>query len=317
MAMRSSSRRVIYAALAGNLAVALTKFAAALWTGSAAMLSEAIHSVVDTGNQVLLLYGLHRAALPPDEQHPLGHGRELYFWSFIVALLVFALGSGVTFYEGMVHIMYPAEVVDPQVNYLVLACSAVFEGLTWSIALREFRKTKGAAGYFQALRDSKDPPAFMVLFEDSAALLGLLIAFIGTLLAQVLGMPVLDGVAALGISGLLAAVALILARKTKDLLIGEAAGPQIAESICEIAQRQPGVEGANLLLTVHLAPDQIVAALSLEFADRLTTPEIEEKVVTIERDIRAVHPDVIRIFIKPQTAGSYQSARRRLLADAG
>jgi cation diffusion facilitator family transporter len=312
MARRSSSRRVIYAALAGNLLVALTKFGAAAWTGSSAMLSEAIHSLVDTSNQLLLLYGMHKAAQPPDEEHPLGHGRELYFWSFIVTLLMFTLGAGITFYEGISHIADPHPMVDPHINYAVLGCSAIFEGATWLVALRAFRKTKGGAGYFEALRQSKDPPSFMVLFEDSAALLGLFIAFLGTLASTQFAMPVLDGLAAIGISLILAATAFVLARESKELLIGEPANPQIVGSIQEIARKTPGVEQAHVVLTVHLAPDQIVAALSLEFSDSLTTPQIENTVTAIERKIHEAHPDVIAVFIKPQTAGTFQSRRRRL-----
>jgi cation diffusion facilitator family transporter len=311
MARRSSSRRVIYAALAGNLLVALTKFSAAAWTGSSAMLSEAVHSLVDTSNQLLLLYGMHKAAQPPDEEHPLGHGRELYFWSFIVTLLMFTLGAGITFYEGVSHIADPHPMVDPHVNYAVLGCSAIFEGATWLIALRAFRKTKGGAGYFEALQQSKDPPSFMVLFEDSAALLGLFIAFLGTLASTQFAMPVLDGLAAIGISLILAATAFVLARESKELLIGESANPQIVNSIQEIARKTPGIERAHVVLTVHLAPDQIVAALSLEFSDSLTTPQIEDKVAAIERTIHEAHPEVIAVFIKPQTAGTFQSRRRR------
>ena len=291
--------------------MALTKFGAAWWTGSSAMLSEAIHSLVDTLNQVLLLYGMHRAAKPPDDLHPLGHGRELYFWSFIVALLMFTIGAGVTFYEGVSHITHPAEIVDPKVNYIVLACSALFEGATWLIALRAFRKTKGDAGYFEALRFSKDPPNFIVLFEDTAALLGLLIAFLGTLAAQWFAMPVLDGVASIGISLVLAVTAMALARESKGLLIGEPASRRLRDGILEIARKVPGIERAHVVFTVHLAPDQVVVALSLEFADTLTTPEIEEKVAALEREIRQAYPEVIAIFVKPQSLGTYQSARRR------
>jgi cation diffusion facilitator family transporter len=312
MAARSSSKRVIYAALAGNLLVALTKFGAAWWTGSSAMLSEAIHSLVDTGNQVLLLYGMHRAAIPPDAQHPLGHGRELYFWSFIVALLMFMLGACVTFYEGVSHIANPHPMVDAHINYIVLGCSALFEGATWVIALKEFRKTKGGAGYLEAFLGSKDPPSYMVLFEDTAALLGLLIAFAGTLGAQLLAMPILDGVAAIGISLVLGTAAVLLARESKDLLIGEPASPRVCQAIVEIAKKLPGIERANVVFTVHLSPDQIVAALSLEFADNLTTSEIEDSVLALERAIHDALPEVIAIFIKPQTAGTFQS-RRRLL----
>jgi cation diffusion facilitator family transporter len=314
MAARSSSKTVVYAALLGNFLVAVTKFGAAWWTGSSAMLSEAVHSLVDTGNQGLLLYGMHRAARPPDERHPLGHGRELYFWSFIVALLLFMLGAGITFYEGVNHIIDPHEIVSPGVNYIVLACSAVFEGISWAIALGEFRKAKSNQGYFEAVRQSKDPPTFIVLFEDSAALLGLLIAFIGTFLTHWLALPVLDGVAAIGISLVLATTALVLARESKGLLLGEPASPRVRESIIDIVRKQAGVERANLVFTVHLSPDQIVAALSLEFNDRLDTTEIEDAVAAIERTIREAHPDVIAIFVKPQTRSAYQAAQRRLAA---
>jgi cation diffusion facilitator family transporter len=312
MAAKSSSKRVIYAALAGNFMVALTKFAAAWWTGSSAMLSEAIHSLVDTGNQILLLYGIHRASKPPDAEHPLGHGRELYFWSFIVALLMFTLGACVTFYEGVSHILDPHAVVDPYINYIVLGCSALFEGATWTVALKEFRKTKGGASYLQALKESKDPPSFMVLFEDTAALLGLFIAFTGTLASQLLGMPSLDGVAAIGISLVLGTTAMLLARESKGLLIGESASPRIHRTIVEIAKKIPGIERADVVFTVHLAPDQIVGAVSLEFADNLSTTDIEERVLTLERAIHAALPEVTAIFIKPQSAGTFQSRRRRL-----
>ena len=317
MAASSSTKGVVYAALFGNLLVALTKFAAAWWTGSSAMLGEAIHSLVDTSNQGVLLYGMHRAALPADELHPLGHGRELYFWSFIAALQMFMLGAGVTFYQGLTRLDDPRPIVDPQVAYIVLACSAVFEGVTWVIALRALRRAKGDLGYFEAVQRSKDPPSFIVLFEDSAALLGLAIAFIGTLAADRLAMPALDGVAAIGISLVLAATAMAVAYESKELLIGEPASARVVASILDIARKQPGIERANIVLTVHLAPDQIVVGLSLEFADNLTTPEIEDRVVALETAIRAAHPDVIAIFVKPQTARSYQSARRRLWQQSG
>ena len=175
----AQSKLVVYAAAAGNLLVAVTKFIAAAYTGSSAMLSEAVHSVADTSNQVLLLYGMRRADRPPDDLHPLGYGRELYFWSFIVALIMFTLGAGVALYEGVQHILHPVEVTDPHINYIVLAFAVLFEGVSWYIALREFRATKGDMGYFEAVRRSKNPVGFTVLFEDSAALLGLFLAFAG------------------------------------------------------------------------------------------------------------------------------------------
>lgn len=312
----SSSKFIIYAALTGNLLVALTKFAAAGWTGSSAMLSEAIHSLVDTVNQLLLLYGMHRAAKAPDDRHPLGYGRELYFWSFIVALLMFTIGAGVTLLEGISHIRDPGAIVDPQINYVVFGLSALFEGATLFLALREFRKSKGSAGYFEAFRRSKDPPSFIVLFEDSAALIGLAIAFIGTFLAERLAMPVLDGVASIGISLLLGITAIALARESKELLIGEPANPGVRDSIIEIACRQPNIERANVVFTVHLSPSQIVVALSLEFADKLTTTQIEEAVMELERAIHEKHSDIIAIFVKPQTARTFQSRKRARRARA-
>lgn len=312
MAAGSASRKVIYAALAGNFAIALTKFAAAAWTGSSAMFSEGVHSVVDTSNQLLLLYGIHRASLPPDEDHPLGYGRELYFWSFIVALLIFSLGAGISFYQGVVHIREPAQITDPIVNYVVLGLSFIFEGATFWIALQAFNKTRGTLGLIEAATASKDPPSYLVLFEDSAATLGIIIAFAGTLGAQVLAMPVLDGAASIGIGVVLAATSIFLARESKGLLIGEGARGRTQRSIRELAAQCHGVEQVNDLVTVHLAPDQVVAALSLEFRDPLTTPDIEKAVATIEQRIREKHPEVTSVFIKPQssvTRGERASAK--------
>lgn len=307
----ASSKFVVYAALAGNLLVALVKFGAAGWTGSSAMLSEAIHSLVDTVNQLLLLYGMHRASRAPDERHPLGYGRELYFWSFIVALLMFTIGAGVTLLEGISHVRNPDSMADAYVNYIVLGVSAVFEGSTLFLAAREFRKSKGNVGYFEAVRRSKDPPSFIVLFEDSAALLGLAIAFLGTFLADLLSMPVLDGVASIGISLLLAATAFVLARESKDLLIGEPANRRVRDAMIEIACGQPNIERADVIFTVHLSPDQIVAALSLEFADKLTTTQIEKTVLALEDAVQEKHPDIVAIFVKPQTSSTFHTRRKR------
>ena len=313
----SSSRKVIYAALAGNLLVALTKFLAAGVTGSSAMISEGVHSLVDTGNEVLLLYGLRRAARPPDDAHPLGHGRELYFWSFIVALLIFAVGAGVSLYEGITHIFHAAPLTKPVVNYVVLALAILFESGSWWVAFREFRATKGAQGYYEAVRESKDPPGFLVLFEDSAALVGLLIALVGTATADLLELPVLDGVASIAIGLVLAVVALFLAQESKALLIGEGASREIVASICRIAGSERGVEHANGLFTVHLGPRQVVAALSVDFADDLSARDVEDIVAKIERRIRDRHPEVISILIKPQSITNFRRGLdRRAIASA-
>ena len=207
MAAHSGAKKTVYAALVGNLAIAATKLAAAALTGSSAMLSEGVHSLVDTGNEVLLLYGLHRSTLPPDDTHPLGHGRELYFWSFVVAVLVFALGAGVSIYEGVSHILRPEPMQRVMVNYAVLGLSAIFEGISWTVAVRQFRKAKGELGFIAAARRSKDPTTFTVLLEDSAALVGIAVAAIGIFAAQRLAIPELDGVASIGIGLVLALTA--------------------------------------------------------------------------------------------------------------
>lgn len=291
---------VVYAALAGNGAVALVKFAAAFWTGSSAMLSEAIHSAVDTADQALILYGLARAQRPPDAEHPLGYGRELYFWSFTVALLIFTLGAGFTAYEGVLHVLTPHEFTDPYVSYIVYGAAALFEGVSWTFALVQFRKAKGKLGYYEAMRTSKDPPAFIVLFEDSAALIGLAIAAAGTFAADRLGMPVLDGAASIGISVVLGATALVLARESKGLLIGEPASSDLRDAVTRTAREIDGIERAHIVFSVHMAPDQVVIALSLEFRDAMRADDIEAAVDALERRIQERHAEVIAIFVKPE-----------------
>jgi cation diffusion facilitator family transporter len=308
-------KTVVYAALAGNLAIAAIKFVAAAITGSSAMLSEGVHSLVDTINELLLLYGLNRAAKPADLSHPFGHGRELYFWSFIVALLVLSLGAGVSLYEGIGHILDPEPIEHPLVNYLVLAGSFVSELASWWVALREFRHHKGSRGYFDAFRASKDPSTFTVLFEDSAALLGLLIAAAGIASAQALGMPRLDGVASIGIAVVLGISSILLAGETKKLLIGEAADPQVRESLLRIASKDRHVLSANGVLTVQMGPREIMAALSAEFQDGLTTNEIEDCVNHIEAEVKAAHPEIVILFVKPQTAETWRSRVARLTAE--
>jgi cation diffusion facilitator family transporter len=305
-----TSKQVVYAALAGNLLVAATKTAAALWTGSSAMTSEAIHSFVDCGNEVLLLYGQHRAARRPDQEHPLGHGRELYFWSFIVALLIFAVGAGVSIYQGVVHILEPEPIDRPWINYIVLAFALVFEGSSWIISARQFRSIRGQRGFYETFRRSKDPPSFIVLFEDSAALVGILIAAGGTFAATHWSLPRLDGVASVLIGLVLGVIAIVLARESKSLLVGESANIELTKSIIAIAAQNPAVLRVNGLLTAQLAPDQIIVALSLEFSDDLRVPELEERVIEIEHSIRARHGEVTALFVKPQTPTAFSDARR-------
>lgn len=311
MASISSTRLTVYTALLGNLLVAGTKTFAAVSTGSSAMLSEAVHSFVDTGNELLLLHGMRRSMQQADPEHPLGYGRELYFWSFIVALMVFALGAGVSIYQGVIHVRQPQPISHPLVSYVVFGLCFLFEGASWLISLRQFKAAKGPLGYYEAFRRSKNPPSFMVLFEDSAALVGIAIATTGTYAATTLAMPIADGVASILIGLVLAFVAALLARESKSLLIGERGDRRLSAAILRIAQEQGPIACVNGLLTVQLAPNQIVAALSLQFADDIRASEIESLVLALEQKIRQAHPEVIGLFVKPQTDEAYRESMRR------
>ena len=311
MSPKITTKKVVYVALAANLAIAFIKFAAAGVTGSSAMLSEGVHSLVDTINELLLLYGMKRATKRPDTSHPFGYGRELYFWSFIVALLVFALGAGVSLYEGIAHLQNPNLIEKGLINYAVLGASFACEATSWWVGLKAFRAAKGKLGYFDAFHASKDPSTFMVLFEDSAALLGLLIAAVGIIAAQVLNVPRLDGVASIGISLVLAVSSMLLARETKSLLLGEAARSDVRESILRIAGDDPDVLSANGVLTVQMGPSQVIAGLSAEFREGLNTTKIEQCVNRIEVAIKNAHLDVTTLFVKPQTAETCGVSYRR------
>ncbi|MBW8733104.1 MAG: cation transporter [Asticcacaulis sp.] len=308
--MATESRNVILAALAGNLLVAATKSVAAFFTGSSAMLSEAVHSVVDTGNEVLLLYGTHRSQRPPDADHPFGYGRELYFWSFIVALLIFAVGAGVAAYEGVKHVMAPEPIDRPIVNYIVLGLSLVFEGGSWWVAFKTVRKTKGEQTWWQAVTCSKDPPQFMVLLEDTAAIVGLFIAFAGTWISVATGDPRWDGIASLLIAAVLAVVAIVLARESKELLIGERADPALQRTVVDLAKNARGIVGVNGILTSQMSPTDVVVALSLEFDDDLTIVDVEEIVGGLEAEVRKIRPEVSALFVKPQTPKAFAIAHR-------
>lgn len=293
--------RVIYIALLGNLIIAVAKFIGAFVTSSAAMLSEAVHSVVDTLNEILLLYGLKKSQQPPDEEHPFGYGRELYFWSFIVALLVFSLGAVVSIYQGVHHIFEPEPISSPFINYVILVVAFLCEGFSWLTALKGFRKYKGNMGYFEAFRKSKDPTTFTVLFEDSAALVGLVIAFLGVFLSHYFHAPTLDGIASILIGCILAIVAFLMARETKGLLMGESADPALPKHILELVQQDHAVLYANGVLTQQMGAHQVIASLSLEFKDNLTSDEIEACVNRLETRVKHLHPEIVGLFIKPQT----------------
>lgn len=295
------SKKVIYAALAGNLLISIIKFVAASFTQSSAMLSEAIHSLVDTGNQILLLYGLGKSKKAADDKHPFGYGMELYFWSFIVAISVFGLGATVSLYEGIEKILHPHEMQNAYINYIVLGASFVFESVVWWIALKEFNKERGQASVWNSIKNSKDPTTFVVLFEDSAALLGLLVALIGVYMADQMGYAVADGVASVVIGLILAGTALILARETKGLLIGEAASDDLIEKVREIVAEDDNIIGINELRSMHMGPNDILVALSLDFNDEVKAGEVERSIAVLEKNIKINHNDVKRIFIEVQS----------------
>lgn len=303
------SKKVIYAALIGNGLIAITKFAAASITGSSAMLSEAIHSVVDTGNQGLLLYGIRKSNKPKDARHPFGYGMEIYFWAFVVAILIFAVGSGMSIYEGIHKLHNPGAITSPYINYIVLTAAMIFEGVAWYIAYKEFNKVRGKTGWIEAVRHSKDPTVFTVLFEDSAAMLGLMVAFIGVVFSAELGIPWADGAASIGIGIILAGAAIVLALETKGLLLGEAASAEVVSSIENILKTRQSILHVNELRTMHMGPYDILLALSVDFQDALNAGDVEQKVSDLEREIKSKHPEIKHLFIEMQS-------REAHLADA-
>lgn len=311
MAGHGSSKTVIYAALVGNFAISVTKFGAGFFTGSSAMITEGVHSLVDTGNQLLLLYGLKRSGRPADKYHPFGYGMELYFWAFLVAILIFAVGAGISIYEGIHKVMDPHEISNAYINYIVLGISICFEAVVWWVALKEMIRIKGDRPMLRAIRDSKDPTVFTVLFEDTAAMLGLITAFVGIYLAQTLNMPMLDGVASIVIGLILAATALFLAYECKGLLTGEGASPETIDEIEAILAEEKSILGVNELLTLHLGPQDILVAISLDFVDTATADDVETTVSTLEDKISSAIPEVGRIFIEAQSFGGHTRHMKR------
>lgn len=296
--MAGSSKKIIYAALVGNSLIAITKFVAAGISGSSAMLSEGIHSLVDTGNQVLLLYGLRRAKRPADSDFPFGYGKEIYFWSFVVAILIFALGAGISMYEGIHRLLEPKTLGDTTINYIVLGLAMLFEGVAWYLAFKEFSKVKGPIGYIEAVQKGKDPTLFVVLFEDSAAMLGLLVALVGVALGDITGNPMYDAMASIAIGLLLGATAIWLAYETKGLLIGESANKLVVKSIRELVNKSNYVEHVNEVLTMHMGPEYILANISIDFIDDATADQVEDSIEDMDQQIKLLFPAVKRVFIE-------------------
>ncbi|WP_404368433.1 cation diffusion facilitator family transporter [Sphingomonas sp. MMS24-J45] len=297
---QDGSNLVVIAALLANLGIAVAKFVAAAITGSSSMLTEGFHSVVDSFNQVLLLYGQRRGRRPPDHAHPFGYGRELYFWSFVVAILIFGVGAGVSIYEGWVHWKDPEELRDPLVNYIVLGVALALEGTSWFLAVREFSTANRGRGWWAAVRQSKDPAGFIVLFEDSAALAGLLVAGVGVWASHAWNDPRIDGLASILIGLILGVVAALLAREAKGLLIGEAADPEVVARVRKIVDARPEITHVNHVRTLHTAPQSIFVAISADFRDTLTMGDAETLIEEIETALKAAEPNLSSIYIRPE-----------------
>ena len=306
-----SSMKAIIAALVGNSFIAVSKFIGATYTGSSAMFSEGVHSVVDTGNQLLLLYGLKRSKKPADKYHPFGYGKEMYFWSFVVSILIFGLGAGICFYEGIHKISSPQAVTNPLVTYIILGLAIIIEGWTCWVAATEFKKSKGDHGWFEAVHVSKDPALFTVLFEDTAALLGLLVALIMLLFSEHMGLPILDAVASILISCILAVTAGFLAFECKGLLTGEGASEQVVSGINQIITQSSGITHVNEVLTLHLGPRDILLNISVDFEDNLSSGDVEESISNLESKIKVMFPEIQRVFIEAQGWGAHRRENQR------
>ena len=306
--MSGSAKKTIYAAMAANFAIAVTKFVAASITGSSAMLSEGIHSVVDTGNELLLLLGLRLSKKPADDSHPFGYGQELYFWTLIVALFIFAIGGGMSIYEGIEHVRHPEPLTDPRWNYGVLAFAVIFEGYSWNVALQEFLASKGEESFWKAIRASKDPTIFTILFEDTAALIGLFVAFIGVFCGHLFGNVYLDGVASIVIGVILCGVALLLATESKDLLIGEGASPETVANIRKIVSDDPAVDKTIKVLTLHFGPQEILLNLEIKFIAELETEELAIAIERLESSIRSQHSEIQDIFVEAKSISAKRKA---------
>lgn len=303
----SGNKKVVVAALLGNLGIAAAKFLAAALTGSVAVLAEGVHSVADTGNQALLLLGMRLAKRPATKKHPFGRAGELYFWPFIVAVMLFTVGAVAALYEGshrLLHLGEAAHSVHGAIwNYAVLGVSIVLESLSFWVAYREFRKMARGRSVMRVIRDARDPTVVVVLLEDSAALAGLVLALVGVMLTAVTRSPVWDGAASLAIGGILAVVACILAYETHSLIIGESATPDDEVRAREIIGKFEWVEGITELLTMHIGPQDVILAVKVAFPKDMDIERVEGAINEIEREVRAQLPHMTKIFVEPDSRG--------------
>jgi cation diffusion facilitator family transporter len=289
----------VYGAMAANLVIAVAKFVAAGFTGSSSMLSEGIHSLVDTGNQGLLLLGIKRSDRPADARHPFGYGQEIYFWALLVAMLLFSIGGGVSLYEGWVHMRHPEPIRQPVWNYAVLGIAFLAEGASWAVAVREMgRERAPGESWFRTFRRSKDPAIFVVVAEDTAALLGIVVAFVGVWLAVRLEAPWIDGMASMVIGVILIAVAILLVAETRMLVMGESADAEVVRAVRAIAERDPCVQAIPRLLTMQLGPRRVLLNLDVRFRPGLSGDALVEAVDRLEGRIREAHPEMREIFIE-------------------
>jgi len=296
----AGSNIAVYGAMAANIAIAATKFVVAGVTGSSAMVSEGIHSAVDTGNGVLLLIGSRLSEREATVEHPFGHGKELYFWSLIVAVLIFGVGGGLSAYQGFVHILHPEPLKSAFWNYLVLAAAALFEGTSLMIALREFLREKGTRPFWEALHGSKDPTTYTVLAEDSAALVGLCVAAAGVFVSDRFGLPQADGAASIVIGLLLALTAVLLIREARGLLIGEGLRPDTLVALRAMATEHPLVRRVGRILSMYIGPDEVLLAFDVQFAPEAPATEVAAAISALESRIRERYPRISRIYIEPR-----------------
>jgi cation diffusion facilitator family transporter len=296
----ANNRKSIYSALAANLLIALTKFIAGAFTNSSSMISEGIHSTVDTTNQLLLLYGIKRSKKPADESHPFGYGKELYFWSFVVSILIFGLGGGLSIYQGIVHIMEPEVMKDPFWNYIVLILSLIFEGTSLFIAVKEFNKTRNGLRWWDAIIKSKDPGSFLVVFEDGAAVAGLLVVMILMGVSYIFQIPELDGLASVIVGLILVFVSFILARESRSLLMGEGIAPETREKIAKLAERDVAVVRTKSILSTYQSPEEVVLMLIVDLEDHLDTQEVTEAIQRIRENIKQEFHLVRFVIIQPE-----------------
>jgi cation diffusion facilitator family transporter len=307
MSSKGSSSLAIVGALISNLLVATTKFIAAAYTGSSAMVSEGIHSIVDSANTLLLLIGHKQSLKTASSSHPFGYGKEIYFWTLIVAISLFAIGGGMSVYEGITHIQNPEPLVNPVWNYIVLGCSLIFTSISWVIAYRELNKGSEETNVWNAIKTSKDPSVFAVIFEDTADILGIVIAFLGVYLGHAFNNPYIDGIASIFIGIILTGTSVMLVFKSRTLLIGQSADPYLLNSISKITESDPSVVKVNTPMSMHMGPFDILLVLGINFHTHLTSADVASAIDRIEKSIRERHPQIKRIYIEAKSISYFKS----------